>query len=132
MDDLAKKIAEVNADGLSVGERLKKVRAGRSQEVFAKLLGISSKTLMRYESNERMPDMELVLRLNFSFNVQPIWLLTGAHEPLFGGMNPEEQYLVNTYRDLDDATRKAVSTIFNRLAELHFIAKTATPKKAAR
>lgn len=116
-----KKLAEMTLDGLSVGERIKSLRGDLSQVAFAKVLGISSKTLIRYESGERLPDVELLVKLNHLSNVQPIWLLTGAHEPLSGGLSKNETFLLNTFRSADDLTQRALLTIFNRLAELHFI-----------
>ena len=108
-------------DGLTVGERLKQARGDLSQEAFAQLLGVSRLTLVRYERDERAPDMEFMLQLHSKLQIPPMWLMTGAAEPLSGALSKNEKFLIDTYRKLDDLTKKAVLTIFMRLSELAFI-----------
>ncbi len=68
----------------TIGERLRQIRGEKTQAEFADLLGIARKTLVRYEAGEREVDVDLILRLNLLFKVQPLWLLTGAFEPIAG------------------------------------------------
>jgi transcriptional regulator with XRE-family HTH domain len=100
----------------SVGERVKSVRGELSQEAFAKLLNISRNSLIRYESGERVPDAELLVKLNVLYNVQPLWLLTGAYEALPEGLDKNETFVIETLRNLDDAGRQGVYLVFERLA----------------
>jgi transcriptional regulator with XRE-family HTH domain len=51
-----------------------------TQAEFADLLGIARKTLIRYELNEREPDVDFIVKLNLLYHVQPLWLLTGVAE----------------------------------------------------
>lgn len=108
-------------DGLTVGERLKQVRGEVSQDTFAQRLGVSRKTLIRYESGERLPDMDFMLALHSKLQIPPMWLMTGAADSLSGAMTKNEKFLIDTYRNLDDSTKKAVLTIFMRFSELAFI-----------
>lgn len=72
--------APPGTDG-TVGARLKWLRGNESQQSFADFLGIGRSTLARYESDEYVPDAEVILKLAVSRNVDPLWLLTGRGAP---------------------------------------------------
>lgn len=62
---------------LGLGDRLAQVRGQLTQEAFAKSLGISLRTYIRYESEERLPDAELVAKVGEVYGVDMAWLITG-------------------------------------------------------
>jgi len=61
-----------------VGDRLRIVRAEKSQDEFADILGVSRNTVARYERKERNPDSAYLERVcSFFPHIDPAWLLTG-------------------------------------------------------
>lgn len=91
------------------GARLRQIRGERSQKEFAELLGIGRTTLIRYESGERQIDVDLLLKLNVIFRLQPLWLLTGKGEVTGGTLlNSREAALLDNYRNSPEDARKAL------------------------
>lgn len=94
---------------LGVGERIKTIRGSMQQQEFASLLSIGRTTLIRYEKNERLPDIEFVVKLNLLFKVQPLWLLTGSGDDVGGEkLNREETILLKNYRGCSKASQSAI------------------------
>ena len=62
---------------MSLGERLKIIRGGRSQTEFAAELRVSKSTYVRYERNERKPDTRFLKNVCENFNINSNWLLFG-------------------------------------------------------
>jgi transcriptional regulator with XRE-family HTH domain len=90
-----------------MGGTIKKIRGKSSREKFAELLGIGASTLVRYESNERTPDADFLLKMNLLYGVDPMYLLTGRTTSL-GGLNQVEVDLLNAFRSASDDGRKAI------------------------
>jgi transcriptional regulator with XRE-family HTH domain len=65
------------SDMETIGQRLREVRGGMTQAEFASQLGVVSKTISRYESNETVPDGAFLLKLKDMFDISPDWLLLG-------------------------------------------------------
>lgn len=63
------------------GDRIRVARGKLSQADFAKVLGIGLSTLRRYESGERGPDAEVLLRLA-EVGHDPTWILLGRPSEL--------------------------------------------------
>ncbi len=102
----------------SIGDRLRAIRGKRSQDEFANLLGISRKSLVRYEANERKPDVELITKLNLLYKVQPLWLLTGQLEAVGGEqLDPNESDLVRAYRQCAPDDQAVIRQMASRLAQ---------------
>lgn len=60
-----------------IGERIRSVRGKRTQEEFAKVLGVRKQNyISRYERN-RIPSADLLLRIARIGRVSIDWLLTG-------------------------------------------------------
>ncbi len=66
---------EIELNGF--GERLKSLRAGFSQGEFAEKIGISQGALSAYERGDRLPNMDVLLKINESLKVSIDWLVTG-------------------------------------------------------
>lgn len=69
----------ITGDRLSagIGERLVELRGKLSQQDFAESIGVSKRTIIRYEKEDRLPDAEVVARICEHYNVNPVWLLVG-------------------------------------------------------
>lgn len=95
-----------------VGERVRQVRGEMTQAAFAELLGIDRKTVVRYESGERLPDAEFLIKLNVLYKVQPLWLLTGLGSDVAGEkLTPREARLLAAYRAADDQGKAALEAM---------------------
>lgn len=60
-----------------IGDRLKALRKDESQEAFAARFGVHRNTLARWESGERTPDLDFVLRVVSELGIAPDWVLRG-------------------------------------------------------
>lgn len=61
----------------SVGERLRMVRGGMSQDDFAVKLAVHKETIGKYERDKVIPGGDVLSRLHETFGVNINWLLTG-------------------------------------------------------
>ncbi len=62
----------------TLGDRIKYIRGGVSQEVFAGGLGISKGALGFYERNENQPNAAFIVELCSQYKILPEWLLFGT------------------------------------------------------
>jgi DNA-binding XRE family transcriptional regulator len=46
-----------------IGQRIEQMRGRLTQQVFAKSIGISKSSLIRYEKEDRLPDAEIIARI---------------------------------------------------------------------
>jgi len=66
---------------MTIGERIKTVRGGLSRDKFAPQTGISKTALVNYETGERNPPADYLVKiLELSPDINPAWLLTGEGE----------------------------------------------------
>ena len=115
-------------DSTDVGERIKAIRGGMTQQEFADLLGVSRKTITRYEAGSHLPDAEFLIKLNVLYSIQPLWLLTGKGQDVAGErLSPRESRLLAAYRAADAEGRSALESMAALLA-----ARTPTKKKPAK
>jgi transcriptional regulator with XRE-family HTH domain len=76
---------------MSIGERIKKIRADLLQEAFAKQLGVSKMTVGRWERGERVPDYENLIAILHGFpEINPAWLLTGEESMCLPERSPTD------------------------------------------
>jgi phage repressor protein C with HTH and peptisase S24 domain len=82
---------KVPKDPLSkgIGQRIEQVRGQLTQNAFAKSIGISKSTLIRYEREDRLPDAETIARVCETYKADFTWLITGKGEPFVS--EPEEE-----------------------------------------
>jgi transcriptional regulator with XRE-family HTH domain len=66
---------------LELGERLRQTREKKDlkQNKVAKILGIHPSTLAKYESGERDPDTDILVRIAELYDESVDWLLTGTY-----------------------------------------------------
>lgn len=63
------------------GAEIKRIRGEMSQGDFAAMMGVGRTTIIRYESNERAPDADFLIKINLVFGVDPTQLLLGKKSP---------------------------------------------------
>lgn len=68
---------------MTIGERLKLVRGGASQDEFSKRLGVSKAAVGAYERNVQVPGSTFIIAVCERYNIEHRWLLTGE-----GAMRP--------------------------------------------
>lgn len=77
VDHRRKEIFTGFANASEIGARIEQIRGSLSQEAFANSLGVSRKTIWRYEAGKLLPASEFIIKLYVVYKVQPLWILTG-------------------------------------------------------
>ena len=101
---------------MDIVERIKEKsrQKGTNIATLEKELGIGNGVIRRW--NDRKPGAEQVDKIAVCLNTTVEWLLTGKES---GNLTPEEQLLVDHYRQADDrGTRNIMKTAENESAEL--------------
>ncbi|ERN41371.1 putative transcriptional regulator [Rubidibacter lacunae KORDI 51-2] len=60
-----------------IGRRIEEIRGELTQQEFARSIRVGLRTLIRYEQEERLPDIEVSARICEVYDVDPGWLMTG-------------------------------------------------------
>ncbi len=68
---------ELEVRGSGFGERIRRVRGGKSMSEFAAGFGIHKNTLARYEKGDGLPDAGFLAKLCEVYRINPAWMLTG-------------------------------------------------------
>lgn len=91
----------------SIGERLKSWRKenGLTLIDISEKTGLSTGGLSAYERNEKLIGSKTLLALWREFNIDIAWILTGKSEK---DLTPEEQQLVDYYRNADDRGKRSI------------------------
>lgn len=116
--------------------RIKKIRKsfpdqGKTQETFAKFLGIPKQNLASYETGRRTPSDAVIQLICNKCNISEEWLKTGNGEmpkkipsklsfylgQIEGGNDEFIQDLIEVYMELDSDSKKALRIISERMAE---------------
>lgn len=117
-------------------DRIKKIRKsfaeqGKTQETFAKFLGIPKQNLASYETGRRIPSDGVIQLICEKCNVNVEWLEHGK-EPMFKEIPSKFSFylgqiegsddefikdLIEVYMELDADSKKALRTISERMAE---------------
>jgi len=88
--------------------RLASARGAMTQSDFAALLQVDRKTVVRWETGQRMPDCDSLLNMKQRLRISVDWLLTGQGEAAAAGALPaEDLQALESYRALDADGRKA-------------------------
>ena len=101
---------------MDIVERIKEKsrQKGTNIATLEKELGIGNGVIRRW--NDRKPGAEQVYKIAVCLNTTAEWLLTGKES---GNLTPEEQLLVDHYRQADDrGKRNIMKTAENESAEL--------------
>lgn len=118
---------------MSLFERLKeeRERLGYSQEAFARLVGASRKSQIRWEQGESCPDAaalatwaEIGLDVLYVISGMPSSGMghappqpSGGLAPVFEGLNPREVALLDNYRHSGEEGKRAVEVAAAALAK---------------
>lgn len=100
----------------SLGGRISFIRGEMRQEDFASRMGITRQTVVRYESDERVPDAVFLNRLVSEFGVDARWLLTGEDAPAIK-LTPREAALLDNYRHSPEQAKRNLETTSALFAE---------------
>lgn len=101
----------------SLGRRIAHVRGTMRQEDFAQRLGVSRKTLIRYESDERIPGADFLQAVASAFGVDGTWLLLGVGTPPKLDLSPREAALLDNYRQSTEDAKRSLETTSALLAQ---------------
>lgn len=95
--------------------RLKEIRTQRklSQKEVADYLGISDVSYGRYESGNREPSIEMLIKLSDLFKVT-IDYIVGKEDPAFIGMSKYEYALVLASRAADERAKEDAMLLLQR------------------
>lgn len=99
--------SEINLS--DIAERLKGTRGDLTQAQFAEQLGVSAKTVVRWEHGSAVPDGASLYALMVNFEVEPGWVLTGLGKP--PGLTGPEAALLKNYRQSGVRARKAIDAM---------------------
>lgn len=98
----------------TIGERLKHWRKEKGltlTEISVKT-GLSTGGLSAYERDEKQIGSKTLLALWREYNINISWILTGEIE--HAELAPEEQYLIDVYRRVDDRGKRSILTTIQR------------------
>ncbi len=117
-------------------DRIKKIRKlfpeqGKTQETFAKFLGIPKQNLASYETGRRTPSDAVIQLICDKCNINKEWLQTGSGEmskkipnklsfylgQIEGGNDEFIQDLIEVYMELDSDSKTALRIISEKMAE---------------
>ncbi|MBN9528240.1 MAG: helix-turn-helix transcriptional regulator [Alphaproteobacteria bacterium] len=94
-----------DVDAVAIGLRLRTLRGKLSQSAFGERLGLTYKSIARYETGERAPDAQALVRLMDEFGVDPAWVLTGSG--VRATLTDDERELLVLYRNSSAPGRAA-------------------------
>lgn len=92
---------------LSLGERIRKYRKINkfTQKQLSSQLGLTPKMISFYERNERIPPIDIIVKLSEIFSVSTDYLLGLSPEQSMpntqNSLSIEEKKIINIYRSLD-------------------------------
>ena len=112
------------------GKRLKELRKanGYTIEQFADMVGISKSTLGYYENDKRMPDIEILVRITDTLNVNADYLIGRTNTTAqkgkmktvceFTGLSDSAaEYLAQLVKNKDYAKLSVINHLFDELTE---------------
>ncbi len=89
---------------LTLGQRILEIRGKTSRKDFAKDMECGTTTLQRYENDERLPDIEFLMKLQTKTGLSLDYLVHGKEMSL----KDDEALVIEKYRDSDDSTKNKV------------------------
>jgi transcriptional regulator with XRE-family HTH domain len=98
------------------GSEIRRIRGNRSQQEFADLLGVGRNTIQRYESNDRAPDTEFLLKLNLIFGVDPSRVVLGRESGQLDSVR--ERGLVRDFRAASPEDQQMIERVAKLAAQV--------------
>ena len=108
---------------MSISKRLKQVIEDKNLNIkaFSEISGIPYRSVQNYLRNEREPNVEALIKLKETMNIDINWLLTGEGKMYRSLPNDElevkEQALINHYRMMSNDTQTAFDISFKILSK---------------
>ena len=108
---------------MSISEILNQVVEAKSLNIkeFSEISTIPYRSIQNYLRNEREPNVEALIKLKDTMNIDINWLLTGEGKMFRCLPNDEltekEQALINHYRMMSNSTQTAFDVSFRILSE---------------
>ena len=109
---------------MSISERLKQVVEAKSLNIkeFSEISTIPYRSIQNYLRNEREPNVEALIKLKDTMNININWLLTGEGK-MFQGLPSDElaekeQALINHYRQMPNDVKRAIEVSFQAILKL--------------
>lgn len=101
-----------------IGERLKSTREKRDikQNRVAKIIGVHNSTLNKYESGEREPDNETLLKLSSLYDVSVEWILTGENRDT--SLDEKSKLLLEGFDKLSKKDQEIISNLIQRMPKI--------------
>lgn len=93
----------------SYGREIKRIRGDLTQQKFANLMGVGKNTVIRYESNERIPDANFLYKLHSIFGADPTRVVLGRDSVHIH--DPDEIELLNGFRAARDEVKRTIKRI---------------------
>lgn len=108
---------QLSMDVKYVSDRCRELRksASKSQYDMSELTGMSYNTVSRIETEQRVPDMEQILRYCYALNVPITDFLPPDVQVL--GMPKEAQALRSTFSQLNDDNKRIILSTMNVLVD---------------
>ena len=108
---------QLSMDVKYVSDRCRELRksASKSQYDMSELTGMSYNTVSRIETEQRVPDIEQILRYCYALNVPITDFLPPDVQVL--GMPKEAQALRSTFSQLNDDNKKIILSTMNVLVD---------------
>lgn len=78
----------------TIGSKIREIRGKESRSEFALRYAIHPNTLMRWEKDERSPDVEFIKKIALAYQISPEWLISGQGEREAPALVPGEQQSV--------------------------------------
>jgi bacteriophage CI repressor helix-turn-helix domain len=103
---------------MSISERLKQVIEDKNLNIkaFSEISGIPYRSVQNYLRDEREPNVEALIKLKETMNIDINWLLTGEGKMYHCLPNNElktkEQALINQYRMMSNDMQAAFDVLF--------------------
>jgi transcriptional regulator with XRE-family HTH domain len=93
------------------GARVAALRGAMKQSVFAEQLGVHRNSVVGWEAGKRLPDGESLLRMHEVFGADVTFLLTGKTGGVTPLLPPDEEQLLEHYRQANSDGRERIRQI---------------------
>ena len=92
---------------------------GYTQQQVADMVGVSQKSIQKYETTKYEPDIKTLIRIADVFDVSVDYLVghqVSGEDPFYA-INQNEYMLIEQYRGFDAPTRNSIKHLFEKLSK---------------
>lgn len=100
-------------DQIKIGKFIAKMRKEQSytQRQLADILGISDKTVSKWETGNGLPEVSLMMPLCDSLHINVNELLSGEHLTSFEYKNKAEENIMNLIKEREESKKKVIFSV---------------------